>query len=289
MAAPAFLFSNNNLQLYHARFLPSRQGMPWPVSKQYPVSFFFYLKGPAVSLKLGNTITVPVFISKNRSQFLYLDKGNASLQWEEASGVEFVELRLKKEYLASLIGREPGSWASFFHLPKAAGNILVPEKPLALLKDCLQAINDIVRTSQKPALLQPILYEAKALELVAAFVAQLQQPPLYGPVLESHSKLALLAKKYIDNYKGKKSFTIISLAESLDTNETTLKQAFKSAYGKTLFRYFQEKNMQAALEALKGGQSVGDTAAQCGYSYISHFSVAFKKEFGVSPSRVAGK
>jgi AraC-like DNA-binding protein len=285
MPAPTTpLFSNQDLQLYHAR-IPLQPGLRWTISKQYAVSLFFYLKGPAASVSVPNTGVGRPFISKNRSQFLYHDKSPVSLQWEHVGAVEFIEVRLKKEWLATLIAQEPGEWASFFHLPSLPGNILMPESPLALKKDCIHIINDIVRTSSRPAFLRPLLLEAKALELIAAYVEQLQAPHPHGPALEAHGKLALLAKKYIDNYKGKKQFTIISLAQSLDTNETTLKQAFKSCYGKTLFRYFQEKNMQAALEALQSGQSVGDTAAQCGYSYISHFSVAFKKEFGVSPSR----
>jgi len=284
MSASTPLFSNTNLQLYHAR-IQLQPGLHWTISKQYPVSLFFYLKGPAASVNGVNTPMSRPFISRNRSQFLYHDKGPVTLQWAEAGTVEFIEVRLKKEWLTSLIAREPGDWASYFHLQSLTGNILMPETALVLQKDCIHIINGIAGNSSRPAFLQPLVLEARALELIAAFVEQLQAPHRHRPALESHGKLALQAKKYIDNYKGKKQFTIISLAQSLDTNETTLKQAFKSTYGKTLFRYFQEKNMQAALEALQSGQSVGDTAAQCGYSYISHFSVAFKKEFGVSPSR----
>lgn len=284
MPAPTPLFSNKDLQLYHTR-MQLQPGLRQTISKQYPVSLFFYLKGPAASVNGVNTPVSRPFISNNKSQFLYHDKEPVVLQWSAVGAVEFVEVRMKKEWLATLIAREPKEWAAFFHLYSLPGNILIANMPLILQKDLIHIINDIVRTSSRPAFLRPLLLEARTLELIAAFVEQLQAPHPHGPALEAHGKLALLAKKYIDNYKGKKQFTIISLAQSLDTNETTLKQAFKSTYGKTLFRYFQEKNMQAALEALQAGKSVGDTAAQCGYSYISHFSVAFKKEFGVSPSR----
>ncbi len=284
MPVPTPLFSNNNLQLYHVR-MQLQPALRWTISKHFPVSLFFYLKGPAATVNGINSPVSRPFITRNRSQFLYHDKGPVALQWQETGPVEFVELRLKKEWLTSLIAREPGDWAAFFHLQSLPGNILMPETPLVLQKDCIHIINGIAGNSPRPAFLRPLVLEARALELIAIFIEQLQAPHLHGPALESHSKLALQAKKYIDTYKGKKQFTIISLAKSLETNETTLKQAFKSTYGKTLFRYFQEKNMQAALEALQSGKSVGDTAAQCGYSYISHFSVAFKKEFGVSPSR----
>jgi AraC family transcriptional regulator len=284
MPVPIPLFSNNDLQLYHAR-MQLQPGLRWTISKQYPVSLFFYLKGPAGSVNGVNTPVNRPFISKNKSQFLYHDKEPVVLQWEGTGAVEFVEMRMKKEWLATSIAREPKEWAAFFHLHSLPGNILIANMPLVLQKDHIHIINGIAGVSSRPPFLRPLLLEARALELIAAFVEQLQAPHLQGPALESHSKLALQAKKYIDSYKGKKQFTIISLAQSLDTNETTLKQAFKSTYGKTLFRYFQEKNMQAALKSLQAGKSVGDTAAQCGYSYISHFSVAFKKEFGVSPSR----
>ena len=277
------LFSNGNFQLYHARCSSSSKTR-WEISPLYPVSLFFCMKGGKASLESKGTVLSNSFLAQNKSNFLYHDKNSATLSWQQPATVEFIEVRLKKEYLTALLAQEPKHWNSYFHFP-GERQLLLAEKPLAFQKAFTHIINSILNASVKSIFLKEVVFEAKALELIAVFLNQFQQPAAYAQVREAHSKLAMLAKKRIDAQKGKKDFTIISLAHSLKTNETTLKQAFKAVYGKTIFRYFQEKNLQMAKEALESGTSIADITARCGYSYISHFSIAFKKEFGVPPSK----
>lgn len=278
------LFSNGNFQLYHARF-PATTKVRWEISPLYPVSLFFYMKGSKASLERKGTALPGDFLVQNRSNFLYHDKNSVYLSWQQSSTVELIEIRLKKEYLATLIAQEPKHWGTYFKLPGNQQQVLMPAKPLAFHKEFTYIINGILNASIKSAFFKKTIFEAKALELIAAFLERLQQPNPSAQLPEAHSRLAMLAKKHIDGQKGKRDFTIISLAQSLKTNETTLKQAFKMAYGKTIFRYFQEKNMLAAKEALQAGRSIAATATQCGYTHLAHFSIAFKKEFGVPPSR----
>ncbi len=64
---------------------------------------------------------------------------------------------------------------------------------------------------------------------------------------------------------------------------TSLKTKFKKYYGETLFGYYQKNKMEHARKLLDGKTPVKVVATEIGYSNPSHFTLAFKKEYGFSP------
>lgn len=50
----------------------------------------------------------------------------------------------------------------------------------------------------------------------------------------------------------------------------------------------QQVRFHHALEVLARGKSVGDVARECGYASASAFTAAFRKSFGMPPSRLFG-
>ncbi|MBX3255446.1 MAG: helix-turn-helix transcriptional regulator [Chitinophagaceae bacterium] len=120
------------------------------------------------------------------------------------------------------------------------------------------------------------------------------------PALPMHNKAAETKRKPLSRKKRKmvadavelmfsngfkKNFTVISLAEKLGTNETTLKNAFRQIMKTTIYDFFQNSRMQAAIIKIKEGYSIGEISDEMGYSSIAHFSHAFKMHFGIAPSR----
>ncbi len=104
-------------------------------------------------------------------------------------------------------------------------------------------------------------------------------------VTEKHRRFVLMAVARMRKYGYSEKFTIIKLAESVGTNETTLKQAFKKITGMAVFRYFQVHRMRWAAQLLLDGVSVEAVSVKTGYSTIGHFSYAFKMVYGLSPAR----
>jgi AraC-like DNA-binding protein len=64
---------------------------------------------------------------------------------------------------------------------------------------------------------------------------------------------------------------------------TSLKTKFKKYYGETLFGYYQKNKLEHARKLLDGKVPVKVVATEIGYSNPSHFTLAFKKEYGFSP------
>jgi AraC-like DNA-binding protein len=81
--------------------------------------------------------------------------------------------------------------------------------------------------------------------------------------------------------------TISQLAKMVSISESKLKKDFKLLYGAPVYEYFQKVRMQAAKDKLlEGGHSVKEVAMELGYSNLSNFTIAFKKEFGLLPSKL---
>ena len=78
--------------------------------------------------------------------------------------------------------------------------------------------------------------------------------------------------------------TIKELSKRVAINECYLKKGFKEVFGTTIFDFYQQQRMDHAKFLLyQKGLSVTDVAATLGYSTISHFSAAFKKQTGLKP------
>ena len=81
--------------------------------------------------------------------------------------------------------------------------------------------------------------------------------------------------------------TISQLARMVSISESKLKKDFKLLYGVPVYEYFQKVRMQAARDRLlAGAHSVKEVAMELGYANLSNFTIAFKKEFGLLPSKL---
>jgi AraC-like DNA-binding protein len=81
----------------------------------------------------------------------------------------------------------------------------------------------------------------------------------------------------------------LSLAEiALYTGRSvaTLKRDFKKISSLTPQKWITAKRLECAQQQLKEGKKVSDIYLDLGFLSLSHFSTAFKKEYGTAPTRV---
>ncbi|OYT92945.1 MAG: hypothetical protein CFE43_05370 [Burkholderiales bacterium PBB3] len=97
----------------------------------------------------------------------------------------------------------------------------------------------------------------------------------------------VLAIDYIHgNLDEKLSLKEIVDATNWTTNIFSFIRAFRRHCGKAPHQYIIELRLDRAKAILlNSGRSVTDVALSCGFSSLSHFSGAFKKCYGVSPSQ----
>ena len=79
--------------------------------------------------------------------------------------------------------------------------------------------------------------------------------------------------------------TLASLCRQTCLNEFKLKKGFRTLFGTGVIQYVRRLRMEYAQELLRDNRTtVGQASARVGYRYPNHFSAAYKKHFGVSPS-----
>jgi AraC-like DNA-binding protein len=103
----------------------------------------------------------------------------------------------------------------------------------------------------------------------------------YLSMQDTHS-LCRVEQHLCINYK--KEFPgIEKLSRISAMSPTSLKTKFKKYYGETLFGYYQKNKLEHARKLLDNKVPVKVVATEIGYSNPSHFTLAFKKEYGFSP------
>jgi AraC-like DNA-binding protein len=80
--------------------------------------------------------------------------------------------------------------------------------------------------------------------------------------------------------------TLARIARALDCSIFHLCRSFRRATGMTLHGYREQVRVRVALERLEGGDhELSRLALDLGYSSHSHFTSAFKRAFGATPSQ----
>ncbi|MBE7053183.1 MAG: AraC family transcriptional regulator [Ruminococcaceae bacterium] len=85
-----------------------------------------------------------------------------------------------------------------------------------------------------------------------------------------------------DNFYKKLTLNEISKAVFFD--KYSLCKEFKKYTGKTIFEYLNEYRSLKAIDNLKNGYTVSETASMCGFDNLSFFTKTFKRYTGKTPS-----
>ncbi|MGD1961107.1 MAG: helix-turn-helix transcriptional regulator [Fulvivirga sp.] len=102
---------------------------------------------------------------------------------------------------------------------------------------------------------------------------------------QHQEKLYAVREILSQNLSG--DFSLHSLAHQVGTNEFTLKKGFKELFGTSVFGYWNQTKMQEARTLLaEGTMTVKEISARIGYKNPQHFSTAFKKHYGYTPSEL---
>lgn len=158
-----------------------------------------------------------------------------------------------------------------------------PSSPAVYLTERL-----LLRQLEQPEGLEPLAVTETALALAAAVVASVfgatkrrrirdRTEPWVGAVQEA------IAKHY------ERPWSLEDLAALAGVSVYHLCRTFRARTGLTVHRYRNRLRLRAALARLAGPVDLTELALDLGFSSHSHFTAAFRAEFGIPPSRVRGR
>jgi AraC-like DNA-binding protein len=131
-----------------------------------------------------------------------------------------------------------------------------------------------------------LLLESKTSELLALFIEKIIERPLNENIARLNSsdvkKLFLVKEILLDNIADTPQ--IKDLAERIGFSDSKLQKTFRQVFGKSIYQYALHEKMLMAQQMLKTRKySVSEVGYALGYSNLSHFGRAFKKQFGTNP------
>lgn len=133
-----------------------------------------------------------------------------------------------------------------------------------------------------------LFMESKALEILALHLASLASSGLQGEALLNRRERERLEEaRHVLDMQYTDPPSLAALSRRVGLNAFKLKRGFKDLFHTTVFGYVRRLRMEKALTMLQTGEmNVGEVACAMGYTCFGHFSVAFRKRFGISPSDV---
>ena len=125
--------------------------------------------------------------------------------------------------------------------------------------------------------------ECKIIELLILQLQDFKEKNNEINISRNQSKI-LEAGSFIEN-NLKEELTIPLIAKHVGMNMQDLKKEFKVNFGQTIFKFISAKRMELAKDLLRSSEMpVYEIADKVGYRYSQHFTKAFRKHYGVTPS-----
>jgi len=189
-----------------------------------------------------------------------------------------IELRIAPHLLCQLAGPQECERVRFssgndFWLSRSSNNLRI--------RDAAERLGRLLAQACVPP---SLLVHACALEFLAWHLQSLQRESCCDGIPARECKQLLAAREYLLADLSQPP-TIAQLARETGLNQLKIKQGFKRLFGTSVYALFQRERMERARYLLRR-HGVTETATRVGYSNVSHFSSAFRKQFGILPSEL---
>lgn len=180
---------------------------------------------------------------------------------------------------------DDAKWSTTFKERIIRKERFFPEVPPAISAAQHQALQNIVNCPLKGKA-GVLLIETSLIQLMLLLVQSqfMNEAPNNDKISKRDRELIEGVKDFITQ-TFLEDHTIIDLARQFGTNTNKLMSQFKKAFGVSIFEYISNLKMDYAKRLLlEEGRFVSDVSRSVGYKNPHHFSVAFKRKHGISPS-----
>jgi AraC-like DNA-binding protein len=237
----------------------------------------FQLKG-----KVSCVATYGSGSMNERQNNIFFHNGSVRCSLAQAESFRVV---LSNTYIHQLMGYFPFALTPLLEAHQRNAISLFSHAHMETTLEMEQVISDIEGFYRHEEEGKEMVIEAKVRELLYLQIQQYQKCfKNKNQKIEKYREQMARARYYVENNIDEFP-SLHDIARTVGVCDTTLKVAFKHFYGKTVFGYLNEYRLNKALKLLQNsGVSISEVADCAGFKHLSHFSVAFKQRFGISPT-----
>lgn len=216
---------------------------------------------------------------------IFMPSPQIETHWEIPANIQDYQLTItvSRNWLLSNIEKTKNSYLY---------NLLTNDKPFYLFETLTSEMMRIIKNiydliiNDEQFLMTKLHY--KTMELFALYLEKVELRELNTSLSKLNHKdierIFNVRKQIIDSLPNK--ITIVQLAQQHNMSVRKLQQLFLQIFGENISQFALTEKMNRAKELLNTKQySVSEIGYSLGYSNLSHFSKAFKKQFGINPKQ----
>lgn len=261
------------------------------VENRHPFFQISYVVRGSKTYATGSNNTLLASMVQQQYNYLFLPQEAFQLNWPSNEQVELFELGMSPEVFSHMLPENHPLYEGYMGSMKNMIPASISQTNLPLLPRFSAILYDMLNCPLENRYKQ-LYVRSKATELL---LFQLEQYENFSETASSQTKelkkeeverMYLAREIILGNLNSPCS--LIDLAHQVGTNEAYLKSHFKKIFGTTVFGFVHQLKMEQARELLLNGKNVSEVAYITGYKYIPNFTKAFKKYFGVAPTRLKG-
>ncbi len=249
------------------------------------VGMFFTFSGKMSTTESQTNLYIESMPNQHNIYFVNCFQGHT--YWETNKNVQIFEINLIPELFLKYLPNHNKRFRAFRkNIEKGEICVLSPHNHW--ITPAMQWIIRDIISCQRKGFFKRVFLENKVTELLILQLEQMSEST-QAMCANLNSRLVekmMDVKEYIETHELG-SCSLSDLAKFAETNEYTLKKAFKQVFGTTVFGYWNQLKMAEAKTLLMNGAvSVTEVAKRLGYKNPQHFTTAFKRTFGSAPSKV---
>lgn len=216
-------------------------------------------------------------------RLMFFPQVQGALSYEKSR--KGLEITISLEYFNTLFEHDLSPLGKFGRGIINTESVLLHQSALPITTLMRSVIYDILNCKFSGSMKRAYL-QSKVAELLMLQLEQLFQLDMSAPLKRKDRDTVYRVRELIEKNISQ-PLTIPELAVEVGINTTKLKQLFKQEFGNTIFGYLTEIRLDQAKRLLEEGElPIGDIAHQIGYKHPQHFTAAFKRKFGYTPSEI---
>ncbi len=222
-------------------------------------------------------------LNANESGLIYYKENQSNLLFELEPDAELAIVLIPLKHFHSLFAHEDNYYFNFENLK--LGKPIIETKPTNTSVRAIvhQLFNQKINDSLKSLYVKGKIYELLSLYFNVSGENDTEHCPFMA---DDDTVLKLKQVKDIIVADMVSPPSLEALSKMVGLNIKKLKMGFKDLYGMPVFTFLFHYKMEHAKKLLsQDGNNVNEVALQVGYSTSSHFIVAFKKKFGITPKQ----
>lgn len=181
------------------------------------------------------------------------------------------------------------------HKQSKLWSLVDSNKPFAIYEEIsfnMSQYLEKLKSKEQEEVVSLIQFRSYVLNFLALFIAGIEKRKNshsssninHQDIEKLFSIRRLLSTEYSSHHK------IEDLARDVGMSESKLHKLFKDVFGSTLYQYALTVKIEEAKRMIESKKySISEVGYKIGYSNLSHFSAAFKKQIGLNPKQYLQK